>query len=289
MNSIVLVLMALLAGLLFEAVVLYFLPGMLRDSGAVGKNYLGQVIPVSAGLSFFMTVMLVYLFIFGFFTKTDVIFSIFLTGIIGISFLGFIDDMLGNRDTTGLKGHFKALFKGKMTTGGLKAIGGGVIALYLAAGTLLSSAGWIEILLDALVIALFTNLLNLFDLRPGRAVKAFFLFFMIILLLAAGKVNWLLIAPLLGAVLYYFRYDLRAEMMLGDAGSNVLGLSLGYLCIHNLNLIPRIIVLLFLIGMHLYTEKYSLSETIGKVPLLKYLDDLGRRSGVNDQSKENSR
>lgn len=278
MISVFYVVMALLAGLFFEAVVLYFLPEMLKDSGAVGKNYMGQTIPVSAGLSFFMAVMLVYLLIFGFYSRMGGITSVFLMGIIAISFLGFIDDTLGNRQITGLKGHFKALFRGKLTTGGLKALGGGVIALYLAVSTVPSSVGWGEVLLDAVVIALFTNLLNLFDLRPGRAIKAFFLFFVIIVLLAAGKVNWLLIAPLLGAVLYYFRFDLRAEMMLGDAGSNVLGLSLGYVCIHSLHLVPRIIILVFLVGIHFYTEKYSLSETIEKVPVLKYLDNLGRRA-----------
>ena len=75
----------------------------------------------------------------------------------------------------------------------------------------------------ALVVTLATNLFNLLDLRPGRAVKAF-------VLLGAGLVvgEWSLdlvgalglwIAPILVAG----AYDLRERAMLGDSGSNVVG------------------------------------------------------------------
>jgi len=283
LNSMFMTIMALLSGAVMEAVVLYFLLVMLKDTGAVGDNYLGQQIPVSAGISFPMVVILVYL-LYSFFYPYNAVFNTFLIGITMISFLGFIDDRLGKRDVTGLKGHFKALLQGRLTTGGLKAVGGGFIALYLAVSshTVLTLSSGPEIILDTLIVALFTNMLNLLDLRPGRAVKGFLMFFVIIVIAALGQIDWLLIAPLLGAVIYYFRTDLKAGAMMGDAGSNVLGLSLGYLCIISLGLMSRVLVLLFLLAAHIYTEKYSLSRTIENVRILKFLDELGRGEQQRD-------
>lgn len=277
MSDALIVGVAILAGALAEWVILYFLLNMLLDSGAVRKNYLGHDIPVSAGISFPISVILVFL-VFLLFSRYKPAFHTYLFGIIAISFLGFIDDMLGQRDTLGFKGHFGALFKGKLTTGGLKALGGGIIAFFLSLA-LAGNAGlhnWGDIIINTLVIALFTNMLNLLDLRPGRAIKGYLFFLVLIILMAAGKINWLLIAPLLGAVLVYFPTDLRARAMMGDAGSNVLGLTLGYYTVIHLPLPYRVAVLLFLVGMHIYTEKFSLTQTIEKVPFLRAIDRLGR-------------
>lgn len=273
---------ALLAGAAVEALVLFFLLEMLKDAGAVGKNYLGHEIAISAGISFPISITAAYL-LYGFFGQYQIDMAVFLFGVTAFSFLGFIDDMLGKRDVTGFKGHFKALFKGRLTTGGLKAVGGGIIAVYLALAnpTAAADLGVMEVIMDILIIALFANLLNLLDLRPGRAIKGFLLFLVIIAVLALGQLEWMLIAPLLGAVTYYFRTDLKAMAMMGDAGSNVLGLSLGYLCVINLGLTPRIIILIFLVAMHLYAEKYSLTETIERIPLLRAADELGR-GGMHD-------
>jgi len=286
--NMLLTILALLAGFVLEAVVLYFLLSLLQDAGAVRQNYLGKEIPVSAGISFPMVTLAAYL-VYGCFDQYDLGFHVFLIGIMAISFLGFIDDMLGKRDITGFKGHFKALFKGRLTTGGLKALGGGVIAFYLALTnpTVISSISAGEVILDTLLIALFTNMLNLFDLRPGRAIKGFLFFGVIIVIIALGKIDWMLITPLLGAVLYYFWIDLKAGAMMGDAGSNVLGLSLGYLCIISLGIIPRILILLGLVAIHIYTEKFSLSQTIERVRWLRFLDELGRGQ-VYDKSAENN-
>ncbi len=282
--SIFLAITALLAGFVFEAVVLYLLLNMLKDAGAVGKNYAGQEIPVSTGISFPIVVLIVYL-IYGFFYPHDITANVFLIGITMISFLGFIDDRLGTRDVTGLKGHLKALLQGRLTTGGLKAVGGGIIALYLAVSSHTVLTG--EIILDTLIIALFTNMLNLLDLRPGRAIKGFLVFFLMIVIAALGQISWLFMGPLLGAVIYYFRIDIKARAMMGDAGSNVLGLTLGYLCVINLGLIPRIFILLGLLTVHIYTEKYSLSQTIERVRWLRILDELGRGQAYDKSAEDN--
>ena len=264
--------LALLGGVIAEGLLLFFLLKMLEDAGAVRKNYLGNDIPVSVGLSFPLAMMLVLL-VYALLGCYQDSYHLFVLGLISISFLGFIDDMLGQRDTLGFKGHFGALFRGRLTTGGLKAVGGGIIALFLA---VFIAGEWWNIILNTLILALFTNMMNLLDLRPGRAVKGFLVFLLTITLIAMGRMDYFLLASLLGVVLCYFPQDLRAKAMMGDAGSNVLGLSLGYLTVTSLSLTARLGFLVFLLAIHLYTEKYSLTRTIENNALLRTIDQLGR-------------
>ena len=65
--------------------------------------------------------------------------------------LGIIDDLLGNRNTTGLKGHIGQLFKFKLTTGGLKALMGGVVSIFVS---LSFSNNFPMLILNGLIIAL---------------------------------------------------------------------------------------------------------------------------------------
>lgn len=273
--------LAVLAGALTEWVVLYLLLGMLSSVGAVARNYQGIDIPVSSGITFPMTLLIVYLGM-SLFVPTPASLHLLLMGLVFISFLGFIDDMLGQRDTLGFKGHFGALFKGRLTTGGLKALGGGMIALFVA---YFSSSGPGNILLNTVILALSTNMLNLLDLRPGRAIKGFLFLLLLLLLFSWNLVDWFLLAPILGMVLVYFSYDLKARTMMGDAGSNVLGFYLGYLAIIHLSLYSRLGVLVFLIGMHLYTERYSLSQTIESNRFLYAIDQLGRGEKHGERAK----
>ncbi len=272
MNTLVVAGLALIVGVMAEALILRYLLDMLTNNGAVRPNYLGQSIPVSVGISFPAAVLLAYM-VAALFSRYLSSYDLFILGLMTISFLGFIDDMLGQRDTLGFKGHIGSLLRGRLTTGGLKASGGFALAMFLA---YFHSPAIADFIINTLLIALFTNLINLLDLRPGRAVKGYFFFLMVIIGLAAGKVDWMLVAPLLGSVLYYFRFDLGARTMMGDAGSNVLGLSLGYFAVIFLPFWYRAGFLLFLVAMHIYTEKYSLSNTIEKVAWLRALDQWGR-------------
>jgi len=261
-----------LAAFVIEGIILYLLLPMLINTGAVRSNYREEHIPVGAGISFAMTLLLVYL-LYRLVSHEVAGSQLFLLGIIAISFLGFIDDMLGRRDTTGLKGHLGAMLKGRLTTGGLKALGGGLIAFYIA---LFISADWVNIILNTVLIALSTNFINLLDLRPGRAIKGTFMFGAVIIAVAYDSINWALVLPLLGAVVFYFPSDLKARVMMGDAGSNVLGLALGFWAAAYMPWLPRLIMLALLIIIHWYTERYSLTETIEKVKILRTIDQLGR-------------
>ncbi|NLV22338.1 MAG: hypothetical protein GXY49_10180 [Syntrophomonadaceae bacterium] len=272
MNAALIAIGALLGGALAEGLLLFFLLPMLKKTGAVRKNYQGIDIPVSAGLTFPLALMLVFL-VYIFLGWGQDNYQFFLLGLTVISFLGFIDDMLGQRDTLGFRGHFGALLKGRLTTGGLKALGGGFVAFFIA--VTLGGAWW-NIVLNTLLMALFTNMMNLLDLRPGRAIKGYLLFLLLIAAAVLAEVDYLLLAPLLGAVLCYLPVDVKARAMMGDAGSNVLGLALGVYAASWLSLSARLAFLFFLIAIHLYTEKYSLTTTIENNKLLKAIDQLGR-------------
>ena len=113
----------------------------------------------------------------------------------GSAVIGLADDAFGGTHSVGgtvvprgFKGHLGAFRGGTVTTGTLKMLGIGALALFYgvsaADGVLERSAlpqawagSWVPLtmaaLLATLVIALSANLLNLLDARPGRALKAY--------------------------------------------------------------------------------------------------------------------
>src|SRR5690554_3424489 len=197
---------------------------LLIQSSAIRKNYLNQDIPVSFGI-LFPIASICSLTIFHLFYPLDSIAYIFLLGITSISFLGVIDDLLGNRETTGLKGHLGKLLKLELTTGGLKAIMGVVIGIFV---TMPFENNFILLLLKALTIALFTNLINLLDLRPGRAIKGYLLYTILLLVSFYKQSSIDLLWMITTIVILYSPLDFKAKAMMGDAGSNILGFTLGF-------------------------------------------------------------
>lgn len=249
---------------------------LFKSSGRLVKNYKGEMIPQGIGIMFPIYYLLWYAFLKLFNESFMDNALLILFAITTVCFIGFIDDMLGTRDVLGLKGHFKSLLKGRLTTGALKAIIGLLLAFVLSMPL---ATNYVEVITNTVIIALFTNFFNLLDLRPGRAIKVYIIIFLAILaaLNLAEKTDILLtFVPLLGFVVGYLPYDLKASSMMGDAGSNVLGISVGFLVVLSLSWHIRIAVLAFLIGIHIFTEKYSLTKLIEKNSLLNYLDNLGR-------------
>lgn len=236
------------------------------------ENYKKDLIPVCGGIIFIPTMILsvAILNVLGY--KDNYVFLILLAVII-MSYIGLLDDLLGDRSVTGLKGHLKMLLHGKLTTGGLKAIMGFLIAFIVSFN--LNNNGIIDITINTLIIALFTNFINLLDLRPGRAGKVFFILSIIFLIYGKGNPFYLLI--LLSIVIIYIPSDLKSSVMMGDTGSNVLGVSLGIASITIFGFNIRIIILSLLILMHFVTEKYSLTKIIEKNRVLNYIDMLGRK------------
>lgn len=224
---------------------------------------------------------------------TGVLLSIVVTGILGarvarspsiesllsistvffMSTVGAVDDFWGNGKTKGLKGHLHRLIQGQVTTGIIKA--GAGVALSLANAVYISGNA-LDFAVNFLVILLFTNTINLLDLRPGRAIKASLLVYGILLFYNYSQAGSLLL-PIIGALLAYFPYDLHERAMLGDAGSNMLGIAAGLVCSLILPFGAKVVLTVTLIGLHWYTEKHSLTNLIESIAILNYVDRIGRK------------
>ncbi|MEW5953043.1 MAG: hypothetical protein AB1815_04695 [Bacillota bacterium] len=261
------------AGFLVTLAVRGLILEMIRAAGFVRPNYRGEEIPMSAGI-----VMLPAAFLAvipgAFLTGISILSAVtFMLGFLTAALLGLLDDVWGSRNTTGLKGHLRSLLKGRLTTGGLKALGGGVLGLILG---LVLETTWQGVILAALVIALSMNMINLLDLRPGRAGKGFLVILGVLAFPGWGRPELFFAAVIAGSLLAYLGADLRARAMMGDAGSNSLGLVLGLTAVWSLALPGQLVYLGVLVFFHLLTEKYSLTRIIAGNRVLNYLDLLGR-------------
>ncbi|MHB9035920.1 MAG: hypothetical protein ACYC64_04585 [Armatimonadota bacterium] len=191
--------------------------------------------------------------------------------------LGIIDDIWGTREVGGFRGHFRKLFfERKLTTGAVKALGGGVVGV--CAGWFVSDGEPLRWILAAMLIPLASNILNLFDLRPGRAVAVFFLG----LGVTCTAVGEHLTAPwLVGAVaavaLVFSVVDSRGRAMMGDSGSNALGAAMGLTMALSAGPIFQTAAIIVMIAVHVYSEKRSVSALIERNPVLRTID---RRLGV---------
>ncbi len=274
MNEYILYSILMFTGIVGTYAIIPMFKNLLINSKVVRPNYKGDNIPVSMGIVF-LPMIIINSTILSFATheyQNLLYLFMYIFGMISMFFAGILDDVLGNRDVSGLKGHFKSLLKGSLTTGGFKALFGGFIGIVISIGI---SKNITDIIINTLIIALSTNLMNLLDLRPGRAIKVYILIIVGIFITLTGYIK-LLPLLILPNVLAYFNYDLKAKAMMGDTGSNVLGISIGILFVMGYSLKVRIAWLVFLIFIHILTEKYSLTKIIENNKVLNYIDKLGR-------------
>ena len=191
---------------------------------------------------------------------------------------GVYDDLAGSGKRRGLRGHLGALANGEVTTGAVKL--GGLGATGLASALLLgsSSKAWepADVAVNAGLVAGGANLLNLFDLRPGRAIKVVTLSAALITA-AGGERGARAAAAPLGAALALLPDDLGERAMLGDAGANALGAMLGGAAAVSLPRPARIALLAGIVALTGASEKVSFTKVIERTPPLRWLDMLGRR------------
>jgi hypothetical protein len=200
----------------------------------------------------------------------------------GAAAFGGYDDLAGNGGKRGFRGHLGALRKGELTTGAVKLAG--ISATGLAAAIIAGRPGSdaersgsvgavADVVINAGLIAGSANLLNLFDLRPGRAIK--------VALLAGG-----LLAPAgggaaaaapLAAAAALLPEDLGERSMLGDGGANALGAMLGAAAATSLPRPARIAALSLIVGLTAASEVASFTQVIDRTPVLHWADRLGRR------------
>ena len=201
---------------------------------------------------------------------------------IGFFALGVADDLLGRPEpdvgralpaSKGFRGHAAALSHGVVTGGVLKAAGGGVLGL--VAGAIWESHPGAA-LLDGLLVALAANLVNLLDLRPGRASKAFLAGAAGLFLTGVGPGSLPILAATAVAVLVWLPLDLGEQAMLGDAGANLLGGILGGAAALELGMEAKLAAAAMLVVLTAVSECWSFTAIIERVPLLRWADRIGR-------------
>ena len=197
----------------------------------------------------------------------------------GFGLLGAFDDVAAHGDDRGFKGHLLAMARGSLSTGGLKLVAGGLLAVVVVAPDR-ESGSLFDLALGAALVALAANLGNLFDRAPGRTTKVALLVGLLLALLTPGSERVLLSGTvlILGAGAGLLLPDLREELMLGDAGSNVLGAAVGLGAVLTFGRTAEAITVLVLLALNVASEKVSFSKVIASVGPLRALDLLGRRT-----------
>jgi hypothetical protein len=208
----------------------------------------------------------------------------------GSCVFGILDDWVGDHSAKGFKGHLSSLFKGILTTGGIKMVGIGLLALFTAVSLFWDGdpQSLLRIIAATCVMALSANFVNLFDLRPGRAGKVYLLGLLLALLSLAfspfAAAPWPDIVALalagLGPLLAVWRFDLGEEGMLGDAGANSMGALLGFIFATALPLWLLVLLAAMLFAFNIALESVSFSKIVAENKVLSYLDSLGRKDIV---------
>jgi UDP-GlcNAc:undecaprenyl-phosphate/decaprenyl-phosphate GlcNAc-1-phosphate transferase len=222
-----------------------------------------------------------------------------IAGLGGVAF-GVLDDLRGSGKRRGLRGHLGALAHGEVTTGTVKLAGLAAAGLGAA---LVEGGDPADVAVNAGLIAGGANLLNLFDLRPGRAIKVTTLTAGLIAAGSAlaggastptppapgrrrgprhrsrhGRLAGLrAVAVPAGAALALLPEDLSERAMLGDAGANALGAMLGAAAAQTLPKRARLGLLAAIIALTVASEKVSFTRVIESTPALRWFDMLGRR------------
>jgi len=228
----------------------------------------------------------------------------------GAGALGFgvYDDLAGSGKRRGLRGHLAALGHGEVTTGTVKLAGLGMTGL---ASAVLAGGQSADVVINTGLIAGGANLLNLFDLRPGRAIKVATA--SAALITVAGTTNTTgvitatsttsvttttnttyatsatavaAVAAPLGAALALLPEDLGERAMLGDAGANALGAMLGTAAAVSLPRPARIALLAGIVALTAASEKVSFTRVIERTPPLRWLDMLGRRPAAPPRQEQ---
>jgi UDP-GlcNAc:undecaprenyl-phosphate/decaprenyl-phosphate GlcNAc-1-phosphate transferase len=128
---------------------------------------------------------------------------------------------------------------------------------------------------DVALVAGTANLVNLLDLRPGRALKV---------VVAAGLPFVFTegnagdaAAAVVGVAGALLPADLAECQMLGDCGANALGAAMGWSLAARLSGNARLLAVATVVGLTVASERVSFTALIERQPALAALDRWGRR------------
>lgn len=257
--------------IILTAICILIMKALARIWNLERSNFKGKRIP--AGFGFVIALVTVPIYVGMLLYSKDSQSWAFLALILGFGVLGLLDDISGNRSVGGFKGHLGLLKHGKVSTGLIKAVAGGLLSL--AVGLAISGFRLLPGILNGFIIALSANTINLLDLRPGRAVSLYWVGTIILLASKLAQVSVLEeLVPVFVPALWLTAKDRSASIMLGDAGSNTLGAVLGLAFAYELGYAAKIIIIICLAGINFYSERHSISKLIENNRLLNRIDRL---------------
>jgi UDP-GlcNAc:undecaprenyl-phosphate/decaprenyl-phosphate GlcNAc-1-phosphate transferase len=283
-----------LSGLALSAVLAALLaPAWVRDmarAGLVRENYRGRRVafPLGAVLVSVSLLALAPLAVLDDRADLDLLdpdLRRWIVYVLGVALLGLLDDALGRGTLSdsdrGWRGHARAVLEGRFSTGAIKAAGALALAAYVVSGR---GREGLDYLADLALLLLATNLFNLLDLRPGRVEKAFGLLLAGLCLGAWTDAPLELLGIFIGPVAIGAALSLRERAMLGDTGSNLIGALAGVSLLVTLDDTGRLVALAIVAALTIYGEFRSISQTIDRVPPLRWLDSIGRlREGTSQR------
>lgn len=184
---------------------------------------------------------------------------------------GLVDD-LAPAGPRGLGDHLRALSSGRMSTGILKLV------VVVGAATVVvgvQDVGTAPVRLAGVVlVAGCANVWNGLDVRPGRALK-----FGLLTIVGLVGLPLNLLPTLPGVALgsaVALGPDLRERAMLGDAGANLLGFTIGlglFLVLPGWGVVGASAVV---VALNLLAETVTFSRAIGSTAPLRWFDEIGR-------------
>jgi len=190
-----------------------------------------------------------------------------------VAVAGVVDDLASGGER-GLRGHLRALARGRVTTGVVKVVvivGAAAIVAVVAEDRSLG-----ERIASVVLVAACANVWNGLDVRPGRALK-------VLAVPAIAFVVWghpgempPVLGVLVGAAIV-LPFDLRERAMLGDAGSNVLGFVAGVVGVALLEGTWLVLAAAVAVALNVVADTVSFSRVIEATPPLRWYDRLGRR------------
>ena len=238
------------------------------------QNYRGRTVATAAGVVVPFTVLLVEAGsdVAGSFDVRSEITTaraLLLLTAVAFGFLGLLDDVVGSGHAQGFRGHVRELGHGRLTTGGVKLVGGAAAALAIVSGVDGGSPG--HLFADAALVALAANLGNQLDRRPGRVTKVGVATFVVLVVAIGAPRPLQAVAVVVGATAALIIDDLRERLMLGDVGANVLGACLGLGVVLSCSFAVRLGVLAAMAVLNLVGEVSSFTRIIEAVPPLRAL------------------
>jgi UDP-GlcNAc:undecaprenyl-phosphate/decaprenyl-phosphate GlcNAc-1-phosphate transferase len=236
------------------------------------QNFAGHAIPTSAGLTLLPIILMMMIGSLAGLLDIGEGGDAYLAYSLAAGLVGFADDRWGGVGQRGFAGHLGALRRGRVTTGLMKMVvlGGGALLF----GVIVFGVGW-RALVAAFLLAGCANLANLFDLRPGRALK-FLGVFVVVLLFVAPYGAVLAACGLVGGIGALFYFDLKGRIMLGDAGAAIWGAVLGYLAVTSGPGAVWWVAGVAIAGLTFVAEFSSISRVVEEVGALRRFDHWGR-------------